>query len=165
MVNFEAIGATLAPFIGGGLGSLVTKNNIPTWYRTIKKPWFTPPNWVFGPVWTTLYAGMGYASYVVYKDGGGFDGPGRNALILYGAQLALNWAWTPIFFGAHKLKLALAWILGLDVAAAATMYAFFQINPLAGAIMVPYQIWLTLATALNYRIAMDNPDEPEKKSE
>ena len=104
---------------------------------------------------------MGYASYLVYRDGGGFDGPGRVALALYGTQLALNWAWTPIFFGAHKLKLALAEILCTDVAVAATMYSFFQINPVAGALFVPYQIWLTLATAISYRVAMDN-DEEEK---
>ena len=125
---------------------------------------------------------MGYASYLVYKDGGGFQGDAKTALLLYGTQLALNWAWTPIFFGAHKLKLvsshgdfegttndmrffsfqALAEILCMDIAAAATMYSFFQINPVAGMLMVPYQMWLTLATALNYSIAMNNEDEPQK---
>jgi len=165
MVNFEAIGATLIPFIGGGLGSIITRKNIPVWYKNLKKPWFTPPNWVFGPAWSTLYASMGYASYLVYRDGGGFQGDGSKALILYGTQLALNWAWTPIFFGAHKLKLALGELVCTDVAAALTMYSFFQINTVAGMLMVPYQLWLTLATALNYRVAMDNDEEESEKSE
>jgi len=166
MVNLEAIGGTLLPFLGGVAGSLVTKKEIPKpWDKPSKKPWFCPPAWVFGPVWTTLYVSMGFASYLVYRDGGGFQGSGRNALILYGTQLAFNWAWTPIFFGAHKLKLALADILCLDVTVAATMYAFFQVNPIAGALLVPYQIWLTLATTLNYRIALDNAEEEEDKNE
>jgi len=161
----EAVVGTMIPFIGGGLGSIVTRKNIKTWYPTLTKPWFTPPNWAFGPAWCTLYTSMGYASYLVYRDGGGFSGEGRTALALYGTQLFLNWAWTPIFFGAHKLKLALAEVICTDLAAAATMYTFFPINTYAGLLMVPYQIWLTLATALNYCIARDNQDEPTQQKD
>jgi translocator protein len=101
----QIAGAAILPNLGGWAGGFLTSKNIKSgWYESLKFPPCRPPNYVFGPVWTTLYSSMGYASYVVWKKGGGFSGAAKGPLTLYAAQLALNWAWTPIFFHMHELK-------------------------------------------------------------
>lgn len=100
--------AVILPNVGGWAGGLITRNNLKPWYASLNKPKGNPPNYVFGPVWTGIYCGIGYASYRVYEDllatGNGFDRTAQVALGLYAGQLALNWAWTPIFFHFHSLK-------------------------------------------------------------
>ena len=92
------------PNAGGMLSSLFTKNEPRgPWYNSLKKPSFNPPNWIFAPVWTTIYACMGVSSYLIYKQGG-FEAQSL-PLALYGTQLLLNWAWTPIFFYFHRIDL------------------------------------------------------------
>jgi benzodiazapine receptor len=164
MVNLGMIGAMVLPNVGGWLGSLITIKNVPTWYEGLNKPEWRPPNKAFGPVWTALYTGMGYASYLVYRDGGGFDGVARGPLILFGSQLALNWAWTPIFFGFHKLGLSLAEIILLYGNVVACTIGFWNVNRTAGLIMLPYLGWLSIATALTYCIWRDNPGPKAVKS-
>lgn len=103
----QITGAIVLPSIGGFVLNSIfggTPSN-DKWFEGLKFPSFRPPSWVFPPVWTTLYSSMGYASYVIYKQGGGFNGPARIPLILYGSQLALNWAFIPVFTGAKNLKL------------------------------------------------------------
>lgn len=104
----QIAGAVILPNVGGWANAAITKNNIKSWFEGLKHPTFRPPNYVFGPVWTALYSSMGYASYVVWKQGGGFGGAAKYPLMLYGAQLAANWAWSPIFFHYHELK----WVSG-----------------------------------------------------
>lgn len=155
--NIPLVGAILLPNLGGFAGGFITRNNLRPWYENLKKPGMRPPNWAFGPVWTSIYSSIGYASYLVYKEGGGFGGPAKLPLILYGTNLLANWAWTPIFFGAKQLNLALYEINLITATAVATGYMFYQIKPLAGYLFIPYVAWLGIATWLNYSIARDNP--------
>lgn len=100
--------AVIIPNIGGWMGSIITRNNLKPWYASLNKPKWNPPNYIFAPAWTSIYCGIGYASYLVFEDllatGNGFDRTAQVALALYANQMALNWAWTPIFFKYHSLK-------------------------------------------------------------
>lgn len=120
------------------------------WYGALAKPSWTPPNWLFGPVWTLLYLTLAVAAFLVWRLR-----PSRQrrvALTLFVVQLALNALWTPLFFGAHRPALALAEIVLLDLAVAATLVAFWRLRRSAGALLVPYLAWLFFATALNAAI-------------
>ncbi|XP_063232379.1 translocator protein [Bacillus rossius redtenbacheri] len=162
-INWPLVGATVLPNVGGWIGAYFTRKNVKVWYESLKRPDWRPPNAAFAPIWTGLYCGMGYASYLVWRDGGGFDGPARLPLALYGSQLALNWAWSPIFFGAHNIKLGLVTIGVLWVNVAACVATFREVSPTAGLILLPYLGWLSLASALNYVVWRDNPDTPAKR--
>jgi benzodiazapine receptor len=96
--------AILLPNIGGWASGIITRKHLKSWYQTLNLPKYRPPNAAFPIAWTSLYTSMGYASYLVWKNGGGFGGAARFPLMLYGAQFALNMAWTPLFFGMHELK-------------------------------------------------------------
>ena len=120
---------------------------IPTWYAKLKKPTFNPPNWVFGPAWTILYALQGVAAYLVFQTSGiGF------ALGAFIIQLLLNALWTPLFFGAQRLGAAFAELIVLLIFIIATIILFFGISVIAAWLMVPYALWTVFATALNYKI-------------
>uniref|UniRef100_A0A8C7C6F6 Translocator protein n=1 Tax=Oncorhynchus kisutch TaxID=8019 RepID=A0A8C7C6F6_ONCKI len=112
---------TALPHLGGLYGGYITRKQVKTWYPTLNKPPWRPPNSALPIVWTTLYTGMEYGSYLVWMECGGFTEDAVAPLGLYTLQLALNWAWTPIFFGAHKLKMALIKIVMLTGAVGATM--------------------------------------------
>ena len=121
----------------------------PEYYADLRKPAWAPPTWLFGPAWTVLYALIGIAAWLVAKRGG----PGvRVPLGLWGVQLALNAAWTPIFFGLRAPGIALAEISVMWVAIAATTVAFFVRRTAAGALMLPYLAWVSFATLLNFEI-------------
>jgi len=157
-MGYEWLLAAAIPHIGGIAGGLITAKAIPTWYKHLKKPSFNPPNWVFGPTWTALYTGMGYASYLVWKEGGGFGGEARLPLTLYATQLALNWAWTPLFFGAKRPGLAMLEMLPLLAAVGSCVVTFAPISRTASYLMMPYLCWTGFAAILNYNIWKLNRD-------
>ncbi len=152
--------AMLAGFIlvclaAGAIGSLFTFQSIPTWYAGLNKPDFSPPNWVFGPVWTTLYILMGIAAYLVYAKGMKKKEV-RAALAVFSLQLALNVLWSILFFGLQNPLYGLVCIIALWLSIAATMWKFYGIDRNAGRLLIPYLFWVSLASALNYFIWMMN---------
>ncbi|XP_065349372.1 translocator protein isoform X2 [Cloeon dipterum] len=165
VIVWEAVGATILPNIGGWLSTPLTIKSVKGWYKTLARPSWTPPDYVFGPVWTCLYTGMGFASYLVWRDGGGFSGEARTALTLYGAQLAINWAWSPIFFGLHKIGAGLIIAVSLWGTAGAAALAMSRVNQTAGLLMVPYMMWLTLANTISFYLWRNNPPRKDKKKE
>ena len=123
--------------LAGGLGAIFTSPAIPTWYASLNKPAFNPPNWVFFPVWTTLYTLMGIAAFLVWRKGLR-ESRVRGALTIYAVQLILNLAWTIIFFGLYSLFGAVIAIVFLWIAILANIVAFWRISKAAGALLVPY---------------------------
>jgi len=131
-------------------GAALTAVSVRTWYPTLSKPAWTAPDWVFGPVWTTLYFLMALAAWLVWRRTGWSTG--RAALGLFAVQLVLNAAWSPLFFGLHSPGIALVDIILLWAAMAATLWSFGRISAATASLFVPYLIWVSYATALNWAI-------------
>ena len=139
----------LTPQLAGIIGSLFTAQAITGWYATLVRPELAPPNWIFAPVWTSLYLLMGIALYLVWKKG--VQTPGvRIALVLFAIQLVLNTLWSIVFFGLQDLTLALVEISILWVAILATMIAFARVSRTAAWLLVPYIAWVSFAAYLTY---------------
>jgi len=136
--------------LASAVGSLFTSTSVGTWYRTLAKPTWTPPGWVFAPVWTALYVTMAVAAWLVWQRAG-FSGA-RVALALFAVQLALNVAWPAFFFWLRSPSAGSLEIVALWIAILATLIAFWQQRPLAGALLLPYLAWVTFAALLTFRI-------------
>ena len=134
----------------GGLGAIATTAEIDGWYKTIEKPSWNPPGYVFGPVWTTLYIMMAIAAWLVWKPAG-FQSV-KVPLSLFSGQLALNIGWSWVFFNFHQPGWAFGEIVVLWIAIVATTIAFFQSSKTAGWLLVPYVSWVTFAAVLNFAI-------------
>lgn len=144
--TFKLIISIILPQLIGGVGALVTISSVGSWYQTIEKPFFTPPSWVFGPAWTTLYLLMGIALFLIWKS----DHPSKKtALWLFGIQLVLNGIWSPAFFGLESPILGLVVIVPLWILIVVCIKVFFPIHKTASYLMVPYLLWVSFATALN----------------
>ena len=132
---------------------LMSIGSIPgAWYAALIKPAWNPPSWIFGPAWTLLYTLMAVAAWLVWKRVG-FSRP----LAFYFVQLALNAAWTPIFFGAHQLGWALIEILIMWIMILLTLLSFRRVTPSAGWLFLPYLAWVSFATVLNFTLWRLNP--------
>lgn len=161
------------------LGGLATQASLETWFRELKKPIFQPPDWLFGPVWSVLYAMMGVAAWLVGREraaefdppdrgselGGGAPGKGALTarqqridwfLVAFAVQLLLNLGWSVLFFGLRSPGVAFVDICLLWLAIALTLRLAFPIRPVAGWLLVPYLAWVTFAAVLNFRIWMLN---------
>ena len=150
----KLVGSILLSFAAGGLGTLATTPNIPTWYAQLDKPWFNPPNWVFGPVWSTLYLLMGIALWLVWIAKS--DRSKKRAYILFGTQLVLNALWSVVFFGLHQPWAAVIVIVALWIAIALNIREFAKFSKPAAWLLVPYIAWVSFASLLNISIAILN---------
>lgn len=139
----------------GGIAGSVTQSAIPVWYADLNKPFFTPPNWLFGPVWTLLYILMGYAAGWVWTYGSHHKLV-KTALYHFGAQLILNGMWSLVFFGLKNISGGLFIIFGLLILVYLTIKWFKVINKKTAYLLYPYFIWLIYATALNISVFILN---------
>ena len=141
------------PLLAGSIGSYFTSPSIPTWYASLVKPVFNPPSWVFGPVWTTLFIMMGVALYLVLQKNAKNK---KEAYAFFGIQLFLNVLWSFLFFGLHSPLLAFIEIIFLLAAILATMYFFNRISKTASYLLIPYALWVSFATVLNFSLYLLN---------
>lgn len=147
----KLIAAILVCQFAGFIGSFFTAPSVTTWYASIQKPDFTPPNWIFAPVWTTLFLLMGISLYLVWERGLEKKEV-KLAISIFGIQFVLNIIWSLLFFGLQNPFFAFVEIILLWIAILATIVLFYRISGKAGLLMVPYILWVSFAAFLNYSI-------------
>ncbi|MBD3270253.1 tryptophan-rich sensory protein [Candidatus Peregrinibacteria bacterium] len=150
---FRLLVSISIPIYVGLLGSMASLNAIPNWYDNLNKPIFTPPNWLFGPVWTILYTLMGISVYLVWNSK---HQDLRKSLAIFWIHLVFNGIWSPIFFGLKNPELALLNIIIILIFIIILIYRFWKINKTASLLLFPYLIWVMYATALNAAIVIMN---------
>jgi tryptophan-rich sensory protein len=155
--------SVIVSLAAGGIGSLFTFKAIPTWYAGLKKPPYTPPNWAFGPVWTTLYILMGISVFLIWQKGLVMDGV-LLAFTLFWIQLVLNALWSIIFFGKRSKGGGVITIIVLWFLILATMITSFRVSGWAGALLIPYILWVSIASYLNIGIWLLNKPNSQKNA-
>jgi tryptophan-rich sensory protein len=130
---------------------LIMKDEIPNWYKKLIKSKLNPPNWIFGPMWTLIYISIGYSGYIIWAENKSFSGH-NFAWIVYFIQLVLNYLWTPLFFRLHLLYISFIEIILTAFSIALNIFVFYNINQTAGLILIPYLLWVSFASFLNYEI-------------
>jgi tryptophan-rich sensory protein len=154
MKNWNSL-VMLSLFVGlclavGGVGGFVTNSSVSDWYPALRKPSWNPPAWVFGPVWTALYVMMAIAAWLVWRRRESESV--SSALWLFAIQLALNAAWSPLFFGLKNPLAGLLDIVPLCAAILATLISFWKISTVAGMLLLPYWLWVCFAAVLNFTL-------------
>ena len=139
----------LLSFSAGALGQLATGPAIYTWYATLNRPVIAPPNWIFGPVWTLLYISMGIAAAMIWQKGISNKAV-QVAILIFLIQLILNGLWSFLFFGWHWLLLAFVEIIIMWAFILLTIIKFYALSPVAGLILIPYLLWVSFASVLNF---------------
>jgi len=150
----KLIVAILVPLIVGFIGSFFTSSSVTNWYSTINRPYFNPPNWLFAPVWTVLFVLIGISFYLVWDKG--FGNIKARALSIYGANLGLNLLWSLLFFGLRNPFLAFIEIIILWFVILANIMVFYKVSKAAGLLLIPYILWVSFASVLNYYIYILN---------
>ena len=150
-----ALVAVVVSELAGVVGSVFTMPAIPVWYAGLVKPALNPPAWVFAPVWTALYFLMGVAAYLVWRKGW-HRASVKVALGVFAGQLLLNILWSLVFFGLHNINAGLVCIAALWMFILATMMAFARVSKPAMWLLVPYLLWVSFASYLNYSLLMLN---------
>lgn len=148
------ITALVIPQLAGAIGAIFTTPAINTWYSTLKHPVITPPNWIFAPVWTSLFLLMGVSLFLIMQSED--SGAKKVALSAFAAQLILNIGWSVLFFKSHDLGTAFAEILALITTIIWTIYEFSRISKLSAWLLAPYLAWVMFASVLTYQFWMLN---------
>ncbi|MCX6170220.1 MAG: tryptophan-rich sensory protein [Ignavibacteriales bacterium] len=137
----------LLPLSVGAVAGMFTSQAVPTWYASLNRPSFNPPNWVFGPVWTSLYILLGISFFLIWKEAASKE---RNlAIKVFSIQMLLNFSWSFLFFYFNLIGTALVEIILLWISIAAMIYLFCKIKPAAAYLNIPYLLWVSFATILN----------------
>jgi translocator protein len=153
---FQVLISILLCQAAGVIGSAFTFSSIPNWYAHLNKASFNPPNWVFGPVWLTLYTLMGIAAFIIWEKRKS-NKKVLSALQIFIVQLVINSLWSIVFFGAHQIFMGLIIILAMWFLILLTIIKFWPISKAAGILLVPYLLWVSIATSLNYFVFILNP--------
>jgi len=153
---FKLLISLIACICAGLIGSIFTRDSIPNWYSLLQKPLFTPPNWLFAPIWFLLYVLMGVSAFLVWRKGSG-NHQVRESLFIFLIQLVLNALWSFAFFGLKSPLSGLIVIIPLWTAILLTIVNFFRVSRLAAFLLLPYIVWVSFATALNFSIYLLNP--------
>ena len=147
ILTLKFLVSIILPLSLGAIAGMFTSQSVPEWYATLNRPSFNPPNWIFGPVWTSLYILMGISFFLIWKQEA--SKVRNRAILIFLLQLMLNFAWSFIFFYFNMIGLALVEIILLWISIVLMLVVFYKIKPVASYINIPYLLWVTFATVLN----------------